>query len=121
MELNGKCEIIFKEWLLKYLQRDKEKQTISTRLKAASFKNEIDAMKFGVYQDFFWQNEIFISINPHLGGGYPVCFVEIQWRDSRHIDHFIEIKQDNGELMNFTIEEARTEAIKTANNLINSL
>ena len=111
MELNGKCKEIFDNWLV-----ENHGIILHSYECADIFLYEIfynpklpDAMKFGVYQDFFDVNGIFIQ----------VLFYDF---DSHNWQIFIECEKesyDYTETHLTTRSEANSQAIKTANNLLN--
>jgi hypothetical protein len=105
MILTNKCKEAFDKWYNIYIKQDLNKVISSTDVNY--FNLLTDAMKFGVYQDFFDGEGLRIYIDEG-------DMLNYRWRS-------YEYDGDERGSINFfdTRHEARTEAIKQANQIYN--
>ena len=79
-----------------------------------------DSMKWGVQVDYVDSIGGFIHIEPHLGGGAPVFYLTITWRNKDFIDEFWSPRLDNMEIAYYnTREEAMDSALSKFDELEN--
>jgi hypothetical protein len=103
--LNGKCKEEFEKW------------KINKRFDimfGSDFFTLPDSMKFGVYQDFFITNKIYIEIQLKTEPTMQGARFQMFRPEILHKGRFHNCGASFG-----GITTARTEAIKTANNLFN--
>jgi len=100
MRLTGKCEIDFKKWRI--AKKD-------SHLKDWFFEELMPSMQYGVYIDFF--DSVWIDIETPLKWD-KIGYLSIV--DGGYVN-----KKDNGFIPFKTRQEARTAAIKKANEIYN--
>ena len=124
MELTGKAKIEFEYWMVTDGIKTNEELSCLNHYHTplSTFYNSPESMRYGVYVDFFDSVGIHIKIEPYLGGGPDLYYIELCWRRrSDHIDEYWQPKQDNDELYVFnTRPEARTAAIDKAKEIFNN-
>ena len=126
MELTGKCKEAFEKWFSTGLPHQigfsEIKILRDSQYRIGMFNRLDPSMQFGVYVDFFKSVDIFIFIEVCLGGGAPVEFPKITWRNSDWIDCYWEVYDDNGMLHPFDAytDEAKTAAIEKAVEIFNN-
>lgn len=128
MKLTGKAKELFEAWMPDHcidtwIGKNPHTGTTSINLGYYEYFYRLSpSMQYGVYVDFFKSVNIYIYIEVYLGGGAPVEFPKIVWRNKDWIDCYWEVLLDDGTHYPFDAEtnEARTAAIKQANEIFNN-
>ena len=108
MELTGKCREEFEKWYFKDFEFNEEINDFDRRITLSIFYTEKNSMQYGVYVDFFDSVELFIQIETRIFDKEHPCYIYSKTVYNR-VGCFN------------TRQEARTEAIKKADELRNEV
>jgi len=122
--LTGKAKIDFYEYLLNgidFSNSEKEMIRFQKSIRIKLFNSYEDIVQHALIIEWLDEQEIFIKINPYIGGGAVAFYPTIVYRNEQFIDCFDDLEDEQGSLLYFGKRSEAVEiAIKSAVEIYNS-